>query len=150
EGSSELTVERDLIAQEGSRDLDLLNEANIGLGMFKQFASTGGTIRVGKDARFIHTVSDIFIYSCSWGNIKRLTRSMCIDAPNSYDAYLRIRNLRRLERAIFETGSVSGSGAVTNIFARGDVRPVEYQPLSRTIEEGPVIPPSPFKKDLKF
>jgi hypothetical protein len=152
EGSSELTIERELIATEGSADLDLLNRSNIGLGMFKQFAhvSDGGRIHIGKETRFVHTVPDIFIYSCSWGNLRQLTETMCINAPEPYNACLRIKNLRRLERAIFETGIVTELGTVTDLFNRGDVRAVAYQALSRNIEQGQVIPPSPFQKDLRF
>jgi hypothetical protein len=152
EGASELRVERELIAREGSPDLDLLNRANIGLGMFKQFAhvSGGGTIHIGQDTRFVHTFPDVFVYSCSWGNVSQLTKVMCVNAPERYDACLRIRNLRRLERAIFETGIISEIGEVADLFSRGDVRPVEYESLSRSIDEGPVIPPSPYKKDIGF
>jgi hypothetical protein len=36
------------------------------------------------------------------------------------------------------------------LFEPGWIKPVEYEERTRDIREGPVIDPSPFKKDIRF
>src|SRR5438105_3357696 len=42
EGAAELTIPSNFIATKDSPELNMLNDANIGQGMFKQFASVSG------------------------------------------------------------------------------------------------------------
>jgi hypothetical protein len=149
EGASELVVQN-LVATEHSPQLEMLNRANIGLGMFKQFAdvSGGGRIELG-NVRFVHQIPDLFVYSASFGDLPRLTRTMCANAVRPYDACLKIRSMHRLQRRLLE-GVLELNCPVSDLFDRGQLESVQYEPLSRNIEGGPVIAPSPFKKDSRF
>jgi hypothetical protein len=151
EGASELVLPRNFVATKNSPELEMLNRANIGLGMFKQFAqvSGGGRIALG-NVRFVHHTPDVFVYSASFGDLNRLTHVMCANAAAPYDACLKIRSLRRLERRLFAGHILGLDCPVSDRFERGSLESVQYQPLSRNIQEGPVIAPSPFKKDSRF
>lgn len=152
EGASELTT-GELVVRESSPELALVNNANIGLGMFsKGFVSVsdGGVVNMS-NMRFVHAVPNLFIYSASWGNLKKLTEQMCVKAPRRYDACLRIKNFGRLARRIFETGKIVGVDCrVSDAFQRGQTNLVDYESRSRSIDQGPVIVPSAFKKAPKF
>jgi hypothetical protein len=155
EGSSELIVKQDLVATENSSGLDMLNRANIGLGIFKMFVdvSNGGRIDMPAGTRFVHQVRDCFIYSASFGKLDLPTEVMCIKSERPYNACLKIRSMHRLEHRIFERGRVRElSRPVSEVFDRrqGQFGAVQYESLSRNIEDGPVISPSAFKKDLRF
>ena len=64
---------------------------------------------------------------------------------------LRIRDLGALRERIFEAGRIPDLGCkVSDLFEPGLIQLVEYEERSRDIREGPVIDPSPFKKDLRF
>jgi hypothetical protein len=152
EGASELKLKGDFVIHENSPELDLINSANVGLGMFKQFAavSGGGTIDMS-GARFVHQVPILFIFSVSTGAIGDLTERMCVNAKRPYDACLGIADLGMLQRTAFGHGRVRNLNcAVSDIFLPGLIRAVEYEPRSRDIRQGPVIEPSPFKKAERF
>jgi hypothetical protein len=63
EAASLLSFGEKFVLTEGSPELEIANNANIGLGAFKNFAvvESGGTIDMS-GARFIHTAPDLFIY----------------------------------------------------------------------------------------
>lgn len=142
----------DFVIRENSPELALVNNANIGLGMFQNFAvvSDGGVIDMS-NVRFIHVVPKLFIYSLSFGNIDELTTEMCVKSKRLYDACLRCLDLGGLQRKMFEHGRIRDLNCgVSEIFMPGLIQALEYEPRSRDIKQGPVIEPSPFKKDTKF
>src|SRR5689334_22899094 len=61
EGATELTTPKDFILTEGSPELELANNANIGLGTVKKFAhvASGGRIIMG-GTRFLHQVPNMY------------------------------------------------------------------------------------------
>jgi hypothetical protein len=107
EGASELTVKGDFVIRENSPELALVNNANIGLGMFQKFAavSEGGVIDFS-NVRVVHVVPKSFIYSVSIGNIDELTTEMGVKSKRPYDACLRVPDLRGLQCKIFECGRI--------------------------------------------
>jgi hypothetical protein len=152
EGASELTVKGNFVIRENSPELALVDNANIGLGMFQKFAavSGGGVVDIS-NVRFVHVVPKLFIYSVSVGNIDELTTEMCVKSKRPYDACLRVPDLGELQRKIFERGRIRDLNCgVNEVFLPGLIQAVEYEPRSRDIRKGPVIEPSPFKKDEKF
>ena len=152
EGATELTVNGDFVITEGSSELAIANSANLGLGMFKQFAvvSGGGIINMS-NTRFVHQVPNLFIFSVSSGDIDDLTARMCINAKRPYDACLKVVDLGKLQRAMFDYGRVRDLDCQVNeIFLPGIIGAVEYESRSRDIRQGPVIDPSPFKKQERF
>jgi hypothetical protein len=69
----------------------------------------------------------------------------------TYDACLRITDLESLQREIFESGRIRELDCgISDVFLRGLIQPVKYEPRSRDIREGPVMEPSPFKKAERF
>jgi hypothetical protein len=137
---------------ENSPELKLLNSANIGMGMFGQFArvESGGAI-IMPDVRFVHQVQEMHIYSFSDGDLAT-PKAMCVDAPVPYNACLRIKDEVALMKAIIEKGTLPEHGNIQAraFFTHGAIGRVEYKPLSRNIRSGPVIPPSPLAKDTRF
>jgi hypothetical protein len=76
---------------------------------------------------------------------------MCVKAKNRYDACIEINNVSQLRKMIFEHGRIRELACtVGDVFAFGLIQPIVYEPRSRDIREGQVIPPSPFKKDPSF
>jgi hypothetical protein len=153
EAASALTVGEKLILTEGSPELEIANKANIGLGAFKKFAvvESGGQVEIAAGVNFIHTTPELFIYSAGVGYLDNLTKSMCVDADPPYDACLRITDLGALRRRIVEAGQIRDLDCrVSDLFEPGWIQPVEYEERSRDIRDGPVIDPSPFKKDIRF
>jgi hypothetical protein len=152
EGASELTLKGDFVIHENSSELAPINSANIGLGMFKQFAAGSGGGRIDMSGvRFVHQVPNLFIYSVSAGDIGDLTARMCVNAKRPYDACLGIADLAMLQRTAFGHGRVHNLDcAVSDIFLPGLIKAVEYEPRSRDIRQGQVIEPSPFKKAERF
>jgi hypothetical protein len=153
EASSLLTVRRGLIATENSPELELVNRAGIGLGMFGKFAdvSGGGSIVMMPGAGFIHRTPEVFSYSASAGDLSHLTKAMCEDAKRRYNACLEITDLSKLRARIFEEGQIVEQGCkASDIFQPGEIQPVIYEARSRDMLDGGVIRPSPFKKDLAF
>ncbi len=152
EAASLLTASGEFIIRENSPELEIANNANIGLGAFRKFAevSSGGSVDIS-GVRFVHTTTDLFIYSACLGDLNRLTSEMCVTADRPYDACLRISDLAALRRRIIETGRILDYDCkVSDVFEPGLIQQVEYEERSRDIREGPVIEPSPFKKDVKF
>jgi len=152
EAASELTAMGSLIIRENSQELEIVNKANIGLGMFKRFAevSGGGTIDIS-GARFIHSVPNSFFFSASVGNISELATEMCVKAKRPYDACLRILDIGVLRQRIFDAGRIPELNCnVSEVFEPGLIGAVEYVVRPRDIREGETIEPSPFKKDIKF
>jgi hypothetical protein len=152
DAASELRVEGPFIIRENFPELEIVNKANIGLGMFQKFAdvSGSGTINIS-GTRFVHSTPNLFIFSATIGEINELTTEMCVNAERRYDACLRILDLPALRRRIFEAGRIQDLNCnVSDVFEPGLIEAVEYEPRSRDIREGGVIEPSPFKKDTKF
>jgi hypothetical protein len=153
EGASALTVGEKMVLTEGSPELEIANNANIGRGAFQKFAvvESGGRVDIAPGAQFIHTIQELFIYSAAAGDLGKLTQDMCVNTERPYDACLRISNLGALRERIFEAGKIRDLGCkVSDLFEPGLIQLVEYEERSRDIREGPVIDPSPFKKDLRF
>ena len=153
EAASALTVSEKMVLTEGSPELDIANSANIGLGAFQRFAAveSGGRVEIAPGVKFIHTTPELFIYSVAAGDLDKLTQEICVNAERPYDACLRIRDLGALRERIFEAGRIPDLGCkVSDLFEPGLIQLVEYEERSRDIREGPVIDPSPFKKDLRF
>lgn len=152
EGASELTVTGDFVIRENSPELGLANSANIGLGIFKQFAAvSGGGIIDMSGVRFIHQVPNLFIFSVSAGYVDDLTTRMCVNAKRPYDACLRVTDLEMLRQMAISQGRIRDLDcAVSDIFLPGLIQAVEYEARSRDIREGAVLQPSPFKKAARF
>ncbi len=152
EAASELTAQGKFVIREDSPELEMVNKANIGLGMFQKFAhvSSGGVIDIS-GARFIHAVPNLFIYCAAVGEVGDLITTMCVNAERPYNACLRILDFAALRQRIFETGQILELNCnVSDVFDPGMIQAVEYEARSRDIREGGVIEPSPFKKDLKY
>jgi hypothetical protein len=93
----------------------------------------------------------VFIYSAAAGELNDLATAMCVDAEKPYDACLKIVDLVALRARIFGSGRIIGLICrVSDIFEPGVIQPVRYDSRSRDIREGPVIEPSPFKKDHRY
>jgi hypothetical protein len=147
-----LTVGGKFVLTEGSPELEIANNANIGRGLFKKFAvvESGGTVDIS-GAKFIHTTPELFIYSAAVGDLDKLTQDMCVNAERPYDACLKITDLGALRQKIFEAGRIRDLDCkVSDLFEPGLIQPVEYEERTRDIREGPVIDPSPFKKGIRF
>jgi hypothetical protein len=152
EAASALTFGGKFVLTEGSPELDIANNAGIGQGAFKKFAvvDSGGKIDMS-GAKFIHTTPELFAYSAALGYLDELTLGMCVNAERPYDACIQIRDLGALRDRIFEVGRIRGLDCkVSDLFEPGFIHPVEYEERTRDIREGPVIGPSPFKKDIRF
>jgi hypothetical protein len=152
EAASALTFGDNFVLTEDSPELDIANNANIGLGAFKKFAvvESGGRIDMS-GATFTHTTPELFIYSAATGDLDKLTLDMCVNAERRYNACLRIADLGALRERIFEAGRIRDLDCkVSDLFEPGLIYPVEYEERTRDIREGPVIDPSPFKKEVKF
>lgn len=124
EASSLLTVKRGLIVTENSPELEMLNNAGIGLGMAEKFAdvSGGGSIVMMPGVRFIHRGPEVFSYSASAGNLSHLTKVMCVDAKRPYSACLEITDLSKLRARMFEEGQIIELGCrVSDIFQPGEI-----------------------------
>jgi hypothetical protein len=152
EAASLLTVGEQFVLTEGSAELEIANNANIGLGAFKKFAvvESGGRIDMSGGG-FVHTTSELFIYSAAVGDLDQLTLDMCVNAEPPYDACLRIADLGALRQRIFQAGRIRELDCkVSDLFEPGLIQKIEYEERTRDIREGPVIEPSPFKKDIRF
>jgi hypothetical protein len=113
EGASELTIKEPLTVTEHSSELEMINRANIGLGMFEKFieVSGGGTANFAPNIQFVHTLPNWFLYCASFGELEELTAAMCVDARRRYDACVKIMSLAELQRRIFEAALVKGINA---------------------------------------
>ena len=136
EASSLLTVKRGLIVTENSPELEIVNKAGIGLGMFGKFAdvSGGGSIVMMPGAGFIHRTPEVFSFSTSAGDLNHLTKAMCVDAKRRYNACVEITDLAKLRARIFEEGRIVEQGCkVADIFQSEEIQPVLYEARSRDI-----------------
>jgi hypothetical protein len=153
EGSTELTTPPTLTLTEGSPELEMVNRANIGLGMFKEgFAkvSGGGRIEMG-GAKFVHQVPSMYIYSYSCGDLDELKKAMCVDTPEPYSACLKIKDPEGLLNTIMTQGEVlTTKTAVSATFKAAGWAQVAYEDVTQDIRTGPAIAPSPFKKARRF
>jgi hypothetical protein len=153
EGATELTTPDRLTLTEGSPELEMVNRANIGLGMFKEgFAkiSGGGRIELGS-VRFVHQVPSLYIYSYSCGDLDELKKLMFEDAIDPYTACLKINDPLALLEAIMTEGEILAThAAVSVIFKDAGLGPVSYGEVMQDISLGPVIAPSPLRKGPKF
>jgi hypothetical protein len=151
EGASELTTPANFVATENSPELAMLNRANIGHGMFKQFASiSGGGVIDMSNARFVSTLPG-YVFCASWGPLPKLKQYMTEEAEHKYKACLKIRNFHRLRRRIVETGRIRELNcSFSDVFDQGQIGMVQYEIRSRSIAEGKMLIPSPFKKALHF
>jgi hypothetical protein len=154
EGASELTIKESLVATENSPELEMLNKANIGLGMFtKNFIElgNGGIASFGGNMSFVHQLPNLFIYSASFGKLAELTSEMCVKARRRYNACVRVISLAELQRRVFSEGRIRGlNRKVSEVFTAGSIQLVKYEARSREIHEGGVPIPSPFIKDVRF
>lgn len=152
EGSTRLKTPP-LTLTEGSPELEMMNRANIGLGMFKEGfakASGGGRIDMG-GVTFVHQVPPMHIYSYAYGNFDKLKQAMCVDAVERYDACLHINDHEALLKAIYKEGEILEIATPARVaFKAAGWAEVSYDEVERDITAGPVIPPSPFKKALRF
>ena len=151
EAASEFKLPDEFIVTADSAELAQLNKANIGLGMFKQFARVelGGKLALS-GARFIHQRPNAFIFSASWGVLDRLRKYMCEDFRKTYSACLKIRSLHRLESSIFSEGYIRELNCpVSDAFDRGQRGIVTYDVRSNSLPEM-VLAPSAFKKAVRF
>jgi hypothetical protein len=151
EAATELKMPEYFVATENSPELKQLNNANIGLGRFKQFAKieTGGVISMS-GARFIHQIPDAYIFSASWGNLDHLRDYMYVKAQRKYDTCLKLRNLHRLQRRLLDAGYIPElDSRFSDVFHRGEHKIVEYEVRSNSFPEA-VLPPSAFKKGIQF
>ena len=110
EAASALTVKEKMVLTEGSPELDIANKANIGLGAFQNFAvvESGGRVEIAAGVKFIHTTSELFIFSAAEGDLDKLTQDICVKAERPYDACLKISDLgalrdKSLRQVKFET-----------------------------------------------
>jgi hypothetical protein len=150
EAQTELTVKDRIVAREGSPELEMLNSANLGLGAFTKFVDirSGGRIEVASGTAFYHQVPNMFIYSMSFGKLRPLTEELCVKARKPYDACLEIISVVELKKAVLQHGWIRVlNRKVADVFSLSVVREIEYENRSRDIKDGPVIEPSPFKKD---
>jgi hypothetical protein len=134
EGASELTTPANFVATENSPELAMLNRANIGHGMFKQFASiSGGGVIDMSNARFVSTLPG-YVFCASWGPLPKLKQYMTEEAEHKYKACLKIRNFHRLRRRIVETGRIRELNcSFSDVFDQGQIGMVQYEIRSRSI-----------------
>lgn len=151
EGASELTTPEGFTLTEGSPELQRANEANIGLGLFTQFAHVSGGGRIDMGAvRFVHQVEPMHIYSFASGDLDELKTRMCLESSQRYDACIRIIDPGALAQAICDTGETMDGTQFRTLFAMIRHEPVRYEPVAQNILTGNVIPPSPFRKAPHF
>lgn len=151
EGATELKVPKDYIVTEQSEKLKQINEAGIGLEMFKQFVrvESGGVIDLS-GASFVHQLPDTYIFSASWGCLDQLKTNMCDSAERPYRACLKIRSLHRLEHQIFDEGRILELGVpFSQVFERGQRGIVRYEARANSLPAA-VLPPSALIKAPRF
>ena len=152
EAASELTAPADFTLTEGSPELQRVNEANVGMGLFTgQFAqiSGGAKIEMG-GVRFVQQVEPMHIYSFASGDLDELKTRMCVEAHQPYDACLRIIDPRALAQAICDTGDTDDGRPFKTLFAMIRHEPVRYEPVTQNIWTGNAVAPSPFRKAPHF
>jgi hypothetical protein len=152
EGATELSAPDSFVLTEGSNELQIANQANMGNGMFKTFAnaSSGGMIDLS-GTRFISVTPQLYIYSFSEGDLEELRVAMCVDSPEPYDACLRLLSPWNLLKAVIDLGEVVELNALAkDVFWGGAIDRVNYGPVSKNILDGASITPSPFLKDVNF
>lgn len=153
EGATELTTPERLTLTENSPELEMVNRANIGLGMFTEgFAkiSGGGRIELG-GVRFVHQVPSLYIYSYSCGDLQELKKQMCVNAIEPYTACLAITDPGALLKAIMTQAEVlTTHAAVSTVFKDAGLGQVTYGEVEQDIRTGPAMAPSPFRKAFKF
>jgi hypothetical protein len=151
EGAAEMTTPKIFVLTENSRELDLMNNAGFMAGNIGKFAniSGGGLISIG-GAKFVHLVPG-HIYCASYGEFEALKRYHTEEAEHKYNACLRIRDFEGLLDRIFRTGMISETHAkFLDLFDRYNIGRVEYEPRSRSVEDGKMLDASPMKKALVF
>jgi hypothetical protein len=101
EGASELTTEP-MVVRENSTELEMLNNANIGLGMFKKFAhvSGGGIISMGA-VKFVHAIPG-YIYCASVGKLEDLIAYMTKKAERKIRCMFKNKRFAKLRSATFQ------------------------------------------------
>lgn len=151
EGASELTMPEHFVATENSPELDMINNSRVAEGIALKAVHVVGSGRVNlSGAKFRRTLPG-HIYCASNGYFDELSRYYTTEAELKYDACLRITSFRRLMRRIFRTGHIVGTQTkFSDLFYRGIFDRVSYEPRSRSIEDGPILDVSPFKKGLAF
>lgn len=152
DGATEMRTPEQYVLTEGSKELDTINNANIGHGMFKQFAevSSGGVIDMS-GATFITTTPLLYVFSFSGGELATLRTSMTHNEVRPYDACVRLLSPWRLLVAIMDEGVVVDLDVhFKTLFFHNMIDEVKYSPVSRSVTDGQSIPPSPFLKDVRF
>ena len=151
EGASELTMPKQFVATENSPELEMINNSGVAEGVALKAVHVIGNGRVDlSGAKFRRTIPG-HIYCASNGYFEELSRYYTMEAELKYDACLRVTSFRRLMRRIFRTGHIVGTQfRFSDLFYPGIFGRVSYEPRSRSIEDGPVLDVSPFKKGLAF
>lgn len=152
EGATEMWTPEHYVLTEGSDELDTINKANIGHGMFEQFAvvSSGGVIDMS-GVKFVTTVPPLYVFSFSGGDLETLRISMSRNTVRSYDACIRLLSPWKLLVAIMDEGVVVDLDVpFKRLFLNNMMDEVKYSQVSKSVTEGQSIPPSPFLKDVRF
>lgn len=152
EGATEMRTPEHYVLTEGSQELDAINKANIGVGMFKQLAmvSSGGVIEMS-GVKFVTTLPPLYVFSFSAGDFDTLRASMSSSTIRPYDACVRLLSPWKLLVAIMDEGVVVDLEVpFKELFLNNRIDEVKYSPVSKSVTEGQSIPPSPFLKDERF
>jgi hypothetical protein len=155
EGTSAVTVEvlewtatDDLAANE-----EMARRFSPGPGGLK-FAPGSKVSMYGAPGAIKHTSvgDDEFVFSVAVGGLKKLTRTMCVDAKDPYDACLELKcSLKTLAEEIYHSGRIPGlhNGRIRELFHRPTFGKVTYRQIVQNFG-APVPQPSPFAKDLFY
>jgi hypothetical protein len=95
---------------------------------------------------------EVYIFSASKGSLSRLTRTMCEEADEPYDACIHIRDLQHLAHRLFYRGRVRNlqDARMSQLFQDCRCAEVIYDTLVRGQELGHAPEASPFLKDIYF
>jgi hypothetical protein len=151
EGASEMIMPDHFTITENSPELEMINNSGAAKGSARKLAhvESGGRINLG-GATFVRVLPG-HVYCASYGSFDELHRYYTVEAERKYNACLRITSFRRLARRIFRTGVILGTKMkFSDVFDRVAIDTVTYEARSRSINEGPMLEESPFKKELVF
>ncbi|MDQ2803685.1 MAG: hypothetical protein M3Y41_13775 [Pseudomonadota bacterium] len=115
-------------------------------------AGTGNGMVFIRDTEIRYYSQDTFIFSASRGDLPSLTKTMCQDSKDPYDACVRIVNMELLAHRMFHRGVVveMGNTKVNRLFSHFHCAPVVYDDLRRDPKTTRLPQPSPFLKHSTF
>jgi hypothetical protein len=115
-------------------------------------ASNGGKIIVTPGVKITVQHPDVFIFSASFGDLTELTKVMCRQTAEAYDACIRITDLQHFAHRLLYRGRVQElhNKKVADLFSRFECSEVKYDILARGPDEGQAPEASPFLKDVQF